>query len=415
MLSDMKLVLKGDPLNATAGPMSDDNLYTQRTTFPEGLLWLPNSVLHYHSPPVAGHRLNSDLADLRDGTKIVGNDTAEVARIKQPLFAPGTTLSWPPQYAPKPSKYGIWADRYREQPVSPMSSSVSESHSEVEESSASVILIEEEQRSCTHPHIHLSSPYQGHPPAALDVEVITELRLLDAASKAHEQPAFKSIFRLIGEEHPFDPLYNDPCAHGESGVRSIDTANDTIYAPVPRVSTAAALVNFEVVAMTAILPPAPTNVFEKRAEKAAVNDKNSTSTIFTDSRLSVKTAKKPSENVRPWTVFIEPDDEEDEIATPPQQLFKDTRVIYETPTRVDLLSDILALLSMAPGPSKNEGMKQVWNSSASGIPDSGLGLQEMSGYEIYKALAIFPLAPPPKRHPTNDHRLSLLRIFDLRC
>ncbi|KAG6839698.1 hypothetical protein C0991_012486 [Blastosporella zonata] len=305
-------------------------------------------------------RLVDELAELRDGTTILSNDPPKVALIRRRHrpFAPGATLLWPPCYTQEPLIYDIYANRYVES-TSPLSSLTSETHYDVEESNPRIATNGQEllHSSPTNHHLYFGSPYQGHPPAALDCDVISEQRLLNSEPKT--QSKSKYISHIIGEDDFFNPFsYNISC-DDEGDVRGIDTVHGIIFAPAPRIPTAAALVNFEIIAHTAMVQ-APENVFEK----AAGYPKFSKPAKSEWPHLGHSSKEEP----RPWTVFVEED--EDQISTAPSHQSASEQGDVTGP-HTDFLANMITLLYMRPGPFKDEMMKQFWMWSELGATSSG--------------------------------------------
>ncbi|KAG6859470.1 hypothetical protein C0995_008174 [Termitomyces sp. Mi166 len=386
MPNEIKRPLKGQFSEAMIGLMSKGTLYDYNQSDPEPAY--DRSTLYQVHPPMSSQQLINDLAELRENATIISRNPAEEARsrIMRPFFEPGASLPWPPIYPPAPLKYDFYADHYSEESSSPSLSSTSElsdlvnwnAHASV--AGSSVFL-----RSPTHPQ---SCP----------------------GSSAHHSPAFQPkapspspriLPHIIGEDDPFNPFSYD-LFFEDKNVRSIDTPEGRIFAPVPKLPTAAALANFEIIALAAMVP-AVEEVVEKEpfTNKDCYgmfpNEKNS------GSMSSRKEAAPPSkENFSASLAPIQ------------QSNVEHGDVLYETGPKpqVKLVREMMALLSLEPGPLEDEKMKQLWGSNgqdASGS-SSGKPASEMTGNEVYEGLV--PVAPqPPKFYPTNRQHLSLLRIL----
>ncbi|KAG6907982.1 hypothetical protein DXG01_006638 [Tephrocybe rancida] len=407
MISDRKLVFKGDPLEAMTLPMSKGGLNGLQLALAQSIRWHPLSPFpDEHTPITVDQQLVDDLADLREGTTIVGNDPADVAlfRRMQPLTAPGATLPWPPLYAAEPMVYDFYADRYVEESPSSPSSLASEPQSLFDCNPGSIATETEATSSPIAPHLNFGSPYQGHSPTALDPSILLDHRSLTFQPKS-SPPSSKIVSHVVGENSPFDPFSYEILYPGNiNEVRSIDMARGTIYAPVPRVPTAAALANFEIMALVAMVPE-PDAVFENRPDLLAGNDKKRL-----DSAL-LNTVHESSAQPQHWPVFVK---EDAGITVPFAQRSPsgNSDVLYETGPQIDLVSEMVFLLSMVPGPLKDEKMKQSWSSSGSSSASNGQ-VQEMSGDEVFEALVPFQLEAPAF-YPIDSHHRSLLHILSKR-
>ncbi|KAG6829016.1 hypothetical protein H0H92_005923 [Tricholoma furcatifolium] len=193
------------------------------------------------------------------------------------------------------------------------------------------------------------SPYQGHPPAPLEPSV------LDSYHSGY-------IPHIIGEDDPFNPFSYDIKYVGEGIARTIKTPTGIIVAPVPRKPMEAALRNFEAIAMRATLPG----------------------------------------NEHP----------DDKPAPPAQQResLEYPEVIYETGRRMDLVTDMVSQLSLAPGPLKEE-MSKMWQDAGNVKTPFGSRWEDVRFCEIFQGLHC-ELPQSARCYHEDRRRLELLHILN---
>ncbi|KAH0588356.1 hypothetical protein H2248_004211 [Termitomyces sp. 'cryptogamus'] len=386
MLNEIERLLKGQPSESMMGLVTGGDLYNYDRSDPkiasEHLM-----LCHDYSPKkLLSQQLIDDLAKLRDNTTIVGRDPAEEARyrLKRPFFEPNFLLPWPPVHSPPPLKYDFYADRYSEESSSPSLSTTSEPSNSLENWDECVSVADAQAllRSPTHHRVYSDS--------------LSHLNHGSSVFKPKApSPAPRIIPHIIGEDDPFNPFSND-LVFEDKNARSIDTPEGKIFAPVPKLSTAAALANFEAIALAATMP-----AVEGVVEKELFPSKNYADSSYdwiSRSMYSSKEVAAPSKENLPAS------------ATPFQQPNAGHRdVLYQTGPKpqVQLVNDMIALLSLKPGPLKDEKMKQLWKSNGQGTSgnSSDKTAPEMTGNEVYESL--IPVPPqPPTSHPTNRQQLS---------
>ncbi|KAG6883981.1 hypothetical protein C0993_002310 [Termitomyces sp. T159_Od127] len=326
---------------------------------------------------VLGQLIN-DLAELRESTTIIHNEPAARYRLTRPFFEPEASLPWPPTYPPAPLRYDFYGygDCPSEESSSP-SLSVASEPSKLSNRNDYVAVAESPSLSCElSPWFNQVSPvFQSKAPS----------------------PARKVITHIIGEDDPFNPFSYD-ITFEDKDTRNIDTCSGKIFAPIPKLPTAAALANFEAMALEAMMP-AVKNVIKTESSS------NKNGTVFSDDETS------PSLFFSKETTPIQKESRQaPAVARVQESITDDSEVLYQTGPKPQarLVDDMISLLSLEPGPFKYKKMTQLWIANGQGA--AGVSLSEMTDDEVYDAL--IPVPPqPPTVYPTNRQQRSLLRIL----
>ncbi|KAG6897508.1 hypothetical protein C0992_000938 [Termitomyces sp. T32_za158] len=276
-------------------------------------------------------QLISDLAELRESTTIIDHDPAGRAqyRLTRPFFKAEALLPWPPICPPTPLRYDFYSDGLSEESSSP-SLSVASQPSEIANQNRYVAVAESPSLLCDLvPRFNRRSPvFQSKAPS----------------------PARKAMSHIIGEDDPFNPFSHD-LIFEDKYTRSIDTLDGKIFAPMPKLPITAALANFEVIALEAVLPAAKSVIKTdptSNNETAFSDDETSSLLSFsTDSAPLLKESRQAPAMAR----IHQPDTDVGEI-------------LYQTgpkpQVQVKLVDDMISFLSLESGPHKSEKMRQLW-------------------------------------------------------
>ncbi|KAF5374703.1 hypothetical protein D9615_008964 [Tricholomella constricta] len=192
-----------------------------------------------------------------------------------------------------------------------------------------------------------------------------------------------------------------------------------IMAPIPRVPMRPVIEAFEVQAFVATLPSPMVafSDFKSLPESSPVSfeekrhAQNGAFSISTDSAAQGSGSRTKG---GPFDVVLQ--EEGDEVvgnfAAPTPGV--ESPAVNDPRPSPQLVADMKLLLSMAPGPAKDEVAKHLFGWYG---PSRILGVHyaaplpelEMSDDEVYQALV--PVAPQPPSHLPNAHHLSLLRLL----